>query len=177
MYLYKKTYVKNWDHMSPKELHKITVKQNGKIRKDIKPERICYITEEVAYWRKANAIHRWFVDNVQDGEDDCGEYYVSHEKLAELVELCKDVVSKAIMLEGEIVNGYTFDKNGKKPIIVKGKNIVNKKEIASILPAQEGFFFGSTDYDEYYLEDMKRTVEILKPLLKEKGDFYYHSSW
>lgn len=27
--------------------------------------------EEVAYWRKANQIHRWFVQNVQDGADDC----------------------------------------------------------------------------------------------------------
>ena len=27
--------------------------------------------KEVAYWRKSNQIHRWFVDNVQDGIDDC----------------------------------------------------------------------------------------------------------
>ena len=38
-----------------------------------------------AYWRKANQIHAWFVDNVQRGEDDCGDYYVSHEKLKELL--------------------------------------------------------------------------------------------
>lgn len=37
-----------------------------------------------AYWRKANQIHKWFVDNVQQGNDDCGEYYVSHSKLSEL---------------------------------------------------------------------------------------------
>ena len=34
-----------------------------------------------AYWRKSNQIHKWFVDNVQGGNDNCGEYYVSHEKL------------------------------------------------------------------------------------------------
>ena len=33
-----------------------------------------------AYWRKSNQIHKWFVDNVQGGEDNCGDYYVSHEK-------------------------------------------------------------------------------------------------
>lgn len=43
----------------------------------------------VAYWRKANQIHGWFVDNVQRGEDDCGEYFVSKEQLTELLELCK----------------------------------------------------------------------------------------
>ena len=45
-----------------------------------------------AYWRKANQIHAWFVDNVQQGNDDCGEYYVSHEKLKELLSL----VNKAL---------------------------------------------------------------------------------
>ena len=42
-----------------------------------------------AYWRKANQIHKWFVDNVQGGNDNCGEYYVSQEKLKELLDLVK----------------------------------------------------------------------------------------
>jgi hypothetical protein len=42
-----------------------------------------------AYWRKANAIHGWFVDNVQDGKDDCKEYYVTKEELQALRELCQ----------------------------------------------------------------------------------------
>ena len=29
------------------------------------------VSVNAAYWRKANAIHKWFVDNVQDGEDNC----------------------------------------------------------------------------------------------------------
>lgn len=45
-----------------------------------------------AYWRKANQIHKWFVDNVQNGEDNCGEYYVSHEKLKELRETCRQAL-------------------------------------------------------------------------------------
>ena len=45
-----------------------------------------------AYWRKANQIHAWFVDNVQQGEDDCGDYYVSHEKLKELRETCRQAL-------------------------------------------------------------------------------------
>ena len=40
-----------------------------------------------AYWRKANQIHAWFVNNVQGGNDNCGEYYVSHEKLKDLLDL------------------------------------------------------------------------------------------
>ena len=45
-----------------------------------------------AYWRKSNQIHKWFVDNVQDGNDNCGEYYVNQTKLVELLNL----VNKAL---------------------------------------------------------------------------------
>ena len=45
-----------------------------------------------AYWRKSNQIHKWFVDNVQGGNDNCGEYYVSHEKLNQLRETCRQAL-------------------------------------------------------------------------------------
>lgn len=40
--------------------------------------------EQVGYWRKANSIHKWFVENVQNGVDDCEYYFVS---MGELVKL------------------------------------------------------------------------------------------
>lgn len=43
------------------------------------------IYEEVGYWRKANQVHNWFVNNVQKGVDDCNTYIVSKEKLEELL--------------------------------------------------------------------------------------------
>ena len=45
-----------------------------------------------AYWRKSNQIHKWFVDNVQGGNDNCGEYYVSNEKLNQLRETCRQAL-------------------------------------------------------------------------------------
>ena len=48
----------------------------------------------VGYWRKANHIHKWFVDNVQNYMDDCEEYFVSKEELKKLRETC----IKAIVL-------------------------------------------------------------------------------
>ena len=30
---------------------------------------LVYDGDQIASWRKANAIHKWFVDNVQDGVD------------------------------------------------------------------------------------------------------------
>ena len=50
------------------------------------------IDAEVGYWRKANAIHNWFVTNVQDGKDDCEEYDVSREQLEQLRQQCKIVL-------------------------------------------------------------------------------------
>jgi hypothetical protein len=41
---------------------------------------------EIAYWRKANAIHNWFVKNVQNGVDDCGTYEVTPKQLENLRE-------------------------------------------------------------------------------------------
>ncbi len=46
------------------------------------------VTKRILYWRKANAIHNWFVQNIQDGIDDCERYYVPEEKLLELYNLC-----------------------------------------------------------------------------------------
>lgn len=43
------------------------------------------------YWRKANQIHKWFVENVQYGEDDCREYEVTREQLQELKRICEEV--------------------------------------------------------------------------------------
>jgi hypothetical protein len=40
------------------------------------------------YWRKANQIHAWFVDNVQGGVDECELTEVSAEQLEKLLNLC-----------------------------------------------------------------------------------------
>jgi hypothetical protein len=43
-------------------------------------------------WRKANHIHKWFVDNVQECNDNCGEYLVTTEQLERLLELVNEVL-------------------------------------------------------------------------------------
>lgn len=92
MYLERRTYVKNWSHQKDEERFAITVTKGGEPYNSIKPERVKYVIEEVAYWRKANAIHAWFVDNVQNGNDDCGHYDVSTNQLRELIDACKDAL-------------------------------------------------------------------------------------
>lgn len=92
MYLHKRTYVKRWDFMPGRNQFDVTVRRGGEPFEAIKPERIKYIIEEVGYWRKANAIHAWFVKNVQNGVDDCGEYFVMRSQLEELLTLVNDVL-------------------------------------------------------------------------------------
>jgi len=112
---------------------------------------------EVGYWRKANAIHKWFVEIVQDGEDDCNRYEVSVKQLLQLRDLCEQVVE-------------------------------NNNLAMELLPPTEGFFFGGTDLDEYYYQDLDYTIKMLDRVLGEISwetlkneycdrQFYYQSSW
>ena len=111
-----------------------------------------------AYWRKSNQIHQWFVENVQKGEDDCKPYDVGRSQLVELRNLCATVL--------EDVDGMT-----------------DKDEIATYceenLPTQQGFFFGSYDYDEYYFEDLKITIKQIDSVLTLPDSvwFTYQASW
>lgn len=51
------------------------------------------LSYRAGYWRKANHIHKWFVDNVQDGVDNCAEYLVSVEDLEKLLALVNEVLT------------------------------------------------------------------------------------
>lgn len=191
MYLNKKTYIGN-EYRKADEMVKIVMpkKQDNvtfKIKEPIKTERISEITERVGYWRKANQIHKWFVENVQKGNDDCGDYLVSEEKLIELLTVCKEIKTKCKLTKGKVRNGQVSSpETGGKfvDVIEDGKLMTNSHIAAKLLPSGGGFFFGSTDYDEYYMQDIDDTIEIIEALIKEKGDnefmsgdIYYHSSW
>jgi hypothetical protein len=147
MYLSKKTYVQQWDHQKAEQKYEVVVTKGGEPT-NINPKRVKYIIEEAGYWRKANAIHKWFVDNIQSGNDNCGTYYVERDKLYELLETCQ---------------------------MVKENNL----KAEELLPTQSGFFFGDTDYNEWYFKDIDNTIEILEECLADETayDFEYNSSW
>jgi len=167
MYLYKKHYVKNWDHNPPERKTTLTVKLGGKKHPEINTKKVSYIQEEVGYWRKANAIHQWFVDNVQDGVDQCQESYVDPEKLKALLQTCLAIKNEVKLIPG-------VDDKGRE---IK---VLDKPEFAKeLLPSQGGFFFGGTEYDEWYLRDIEDTIKILEAELKleHRVEYYYRSSW
>ena len=146
MYLNKRTYVQQWEHQAPKEKYEVVVTKGGEPTK-IKPNKVKYIIEEAGYWRKQNQIHRWFVENIQNGTDDCGEYYVSKADLETLLELCEKIKADNSLAD-------------------------------ELLPGASGFFFGGTEYDEWYFNGIDNTIDILKEALEdENGEYLYSSSW
>ena len=92
MYLYKKHHVKNYNYQPAKSRHCVTVTKAGMLRTDINPAHITSVTEEVARWRKTNAVHKWFVDTVQDGVDNCATYVVDAAQLAALLDIVTRVL-------------------------------------------------------------------------------------
>jgi hypothetical protein len=60
---------------------------------ELKGRRVKELIVEAMYWRKANAIHAWFVKHCQEGEDDCGNYHVGREQLEELRQLILEALA------------------------------------------------------------------------------------
>jgi len=150
MYLTKHTYIgANYPHNGITGT--IDLSKNGE-KIDIDLNKVSYVVEAVGYWRKANQIHAWFVDNVQGEEDDCRLYKVSGEKLKELRDICVDVLKKRD-------DEYSQEQ----------------------LPPVPGFFFGGTNINDYYYDDIKHTIAIIDVIEANdpgfKEEYYYQSSW
>ena len=172
MYLYKRTYVDNNDV----EVLDTDTQERKTYNK------VSYIIQEAMYWRKANAIHQWFVKNIQDGKDDCGSYYCSVDSLEELLNVCKkalkykdEMLSLLEKIRANDENALTNDEEERLKSI--------KQSLEEILPTKSGFFFGSTNYDEWYFQDLEYTVKNLEEIIKDYksndgwSSFEYHSSW
>ena len=102
-----------------------------------------------AYWRKANAIHNFIVQHHADGVDECQDIVLQPRDVQSLRNLCLLLLIK------------------KDPELAKEH-----------LPPQSGFFFGSTEINDWYWEDLELTVSQLDRCLASSAeDFVYHASW
>lgn len=78
---------------------------------------------------------------------------------------------------------YAFvDKEDVEELISRCERVLADRSLASeLLPTQAGFFFGSTDYDEYYFDDVKDCLRQMKKYLKlfkdDDGTAYVIFSW
>lgn len=95
------------------------------------------VNDELYYWRKANQIRKWFVNNTgYNPEADCEYHPITIEQLKALRNDCVEVTD-------------------------------NHEKAYTILPTSSGFFFGSENYDEWYYEQVENTADFLNDFIKE----------
>lgn len=107
--------------------------------------------QDIAYWRKANWIHNWFVENLHAGEDEpVFIVEVTKDQLEELHSLCVKVLMK-------------------------------EDHPSNILPTRPGCFFGNLYYNDFYFREIYETESLLAYLLEnfnfETHYLMYQCSW
>ena len=143
--------------------------------------------EEVAYWRKANAIHAWFsriYEKENNGEelDNCQELYVTKEDLIDLKNICKRVLESSKLVYKEVpVKKFDYEKKEYVQAYRTMKVLEDSSVAEELLPTQSGFFFGSTVYDEWYVHDLEETINQINKILAEvdfdEYNIVYHAWW
>jgi hypothetical protein len=180
-YLYAEKYVSGYSFREDEERNAYArLVQAFGVSEYIDPETPSgYVKFTVAYWRKANQIHQWFVDNVQGGEDKCEPHDVSREQLVELRELCLRVIAASKLVEDEQGQKITVLGSPEGPTERQYKVVADPAVAQELLPPAEGFFFGTYEIDEGYIDDLKSTVEQIDRVLKMPDEWYleYCSSW
>lgn len=143
MYLRRRVYVNKYSDTSIERLEWDILKSL------IDPSKIEYIEEEVCYWRKANMIHKRFVENVQEGRDDAGDYEVSREQLQQLLGIVSQVLTDHSKAEELLPTCSWF------------------------------FFGWTEYDEHYFqaMEHTKKELEKILKFPNDRGSYFYHSSW
>lgn len=111
--------------------------------------------DEVAYFRKVNFLHKWVEDHLNDG----------------IETNCQAIPFHLEAMAGLMQTCATVR--------------ANPELGPELLPTMSRFFFGSTEYDEWYLKDVADVQNALVDILAyEKGrgepgsgQYVYVSSW
>ena len=97
----------------------------------------CYnaLHSDIAYFRKVNFLLPYF-----GYEENCSNIVIDRCEIEELVNVCKKVLD--------------------------AKNTNEAESVADeLLPTEAGFFFGSTDYDEWYFNDVREVADKFTEIL------------
>ncbi len=132
--------------------------------------------EDMGYFRKVNCLLPFF-----GYEDDCSIHPIEKHQIEQLVSIAKkllevyDTISYQLHLQRIEVNYYKeiYRDNKEmcdekcKPFLKKMDEIWKPFESVAqeMLPTATGFFFGSTQYRDYYVADLKDMVEIFTKVL------------
>ena len=108
---------------------------------------------QIGYFRKFNALHSYIVKTFANGIDNCQDILLYKEDVEKIKKVLDDVL-----------------------------NVHQQAEKAKeILPTQSGYFFGGTDYDEFYFDEVKVAADLMQKLLNnfdfESYQLVYRASW
>lgn len=106
---------------------------------------------EIGYWRKANQIRAFFAS-------------YALELIGENIEML--AVNKEMLLElKRRINCCLTERN---------ENISSE-----LLPTSQGFFFGSSEYDEWYYQDLEATLPIIEEALTaiNNNNLVFYGEW
>lgn len=178
-YMAEDLYAKNEDNKSVFELFENLGLTYTYTRWEFKGKET-YLDKEVAYWRKANEIHSWIYRNcAEKGQEDYDYISVSKEKILELINICGLVLNDLKVCETQKIQ-VNVGISGGKPIYEE-TIIYNGIVAKELLPTQSGFFFGGTEYDEWYKMDLEETIKKLEKVLEETDfeneELYYYASY
>lgn len=96
MYLYAKQFLASSTWGSEDECKK--VKSIARLMKGTKfldkdDLQFAEVKLQVSYWRKANQIHKYFIDECAGGKDDRGYVYVEKDALKDLLQRCETILN------------------------------------------------------------------------------------
>lgn len=109
------------------------------------------LNDELMYWRKANQIRQWFVKNTGYPED------------------------------GNCID-HSVTKEQLEKLVADCRAVLNNHRLArKIMPTSDGFFFGGTEYDEWYYRQLESTAnevgEIIADTDLDSEEIIYTEWW
>lgn len=127
----------------------------------VKPDDI-----EVGYFRKFNALHNYITTVLTDhAGTNCEEINLSTEQLTDILETLEKAA--AILEKGVYdaeANSYDED---------------TCEQIEEFFAPTSGFFFGSTEIDDWFRDDVNDAIPVIRSVLdmSKNGDKIYYYSW
>ena len=121
-----------------------------------------YDETNVWFGRKENHIHQWVIDAYNAKEAQAHQWIIDAHRIT-------DTNTEYILIDPDELLGDLYT-------VIK-----NPESAPEVMPTSSGFFFGSTDYDKFYFEDVMALHKTLNAEKKQgyfnNHSFFYWSWW
>ena len=127
--------------------------------------------EEIGYWRKFNALHNYIVTEIGKNPNSNCEYI-------EMLESDIDTLLEKLNKVKEILDGAP-KVNFSKEYSTWSYDKETQDAVAEILAPQAGFFWGDTNINSYYYDNILSSIKIFTEAKRraQAGQIVEYSSW